>query len=127
MDSADTNAARAGSASAWNGAGEPSLRLQANPGRFIQFGAQTARSANRHSEAPRYRASARAISEDDFGVTDGIDCILNGRRYLIPDRDPLFTLDFQTMLATVGVRSVKLPPRSPNLNAHAERLVRSIK
>jgi Integrase core domain len=31
------------------------------------------------------------------------------------------------MLASVGVQSVKLPPRSPNLNAHAERFVRSIK
>ena len=31
------------------------------------------------------------------------------------------------MLQGVGVQSVKLPPRSPNLNAYAERFVRSIK
>ena len=31
------------------------------------------------------------------------------------------------MLADAGVESVKLPPRSPNLNAYAERFVRSIK
>jgi putative transposase len=31
------------------------------------------------------------------------------------------------MLAEQGVESVKLPPRSPNLNAHAERFVRTIK
>jgi len=31
------------------------------------------------------------------------------------------------MVADVGVKSVKLPPRSPNLNAHAERFVRTIK
>jgi putative transposase len=31
------------------------------------------------------------------------------------------------MLADAGVKSVKLPPRSPNLNAYAERFVRSIK
>ena len=31
------------------------------------------------------------------------------------------------MLANVGVKSVKLPPRSPNLNAYAERFVRTIK
>jgi putative transposase len=31
------------------------------------------------------------------------------------------------MLADAGVKSVKLPPHSPNLNAYAERFVRSIK
>jgi transposase InsO family protein len=31
------------------------------------------------------------------------------------------------MLAVVGVKSVKLPPQSPNLNSHAERFVRTIK
>jgi putative transposase len=40
---------------------------------------------------------------------------------------PLFTAEFLSMLADVGVQSVKLPPRSPNLNAVAERFVRSIK
>src|ERR1700731_2371737 len=34
---------------------------------------------------------------------------------------------FLTILQGVGVKSVRLPPRSPNLNAHAERFVRSIK
>ena len=31
------------------------------------------------------------------------------------------------MLRETGVASVKLPPRSPDLNAHAERFVRTIK
>jgi putative transposase len=35
--------------------------------------------------------------------------------------------EFLKMIADAGVESVKLPPRSPNLNAHAERFVRSIK
>jgi putative transposase len=60
-------------------------------------------------------------------VTDVVDGIANGKRYLIHDRDPLFTAEFLSLLAGVGVESVKLPPRSPNLNAHAERFVRSIK
>jgi hypothetical protein len=38
--------------------------------------------------------------------------MVNGKRYLIHDRDPLFTAEFLTMLAQVGVQSVKLPPRS---------------
>jgi putative transposase len=60
-------------------------------------------------------------------VTDAVDGILKGKRYLIHDRDPLFTAEFLNLLAGVGVESVKLPPRSPNLNAHAERFVRTIK
>jgi putative transposase len=56
-----------------------------------------------------------------------VDGILDGKRYLIHDRDPLFTAEFQGILASVGVTTVKLPPRSPNLNAYAERFVRSIK
>ena len=39
----------------------------------------------------------------------------------------LFTAEFLKMIADTGVESVKLPPRSPNLNAHAERFVRNIK
>jgi transposase InsO family protein len=31
------------------------------------------------------------------------------------------------MLREAGIKSVKLPPRSPNLNAYAERFVRTIK
>jgi hypothetical protein len=59
--------------------------------------------------------------------TDAVDGILVGKRYLIHDRDPLFTAEFLNMLGDSGVKSVKLPPRSPNLNAYAERFVRSIK
>jgi putative transposase len=52
-------------------------------------------------------------------VTDAVDGILNGKRYLIHDRDPLFTAELLNLLAGVGIESVKLPPRSPNLNAYA--------
>ena len=67
------------------------------------------------------------MSQIGRNLTDAVDGILNGKRYLIHDRDPLFTTEFLDMLADVGVKSVKLPPRSPNLNAHAERFVRTIK
>jgi transposase InsO family protein len=60
-------------------------------------------------------------------VTDAVDGVLNGKSYLIHDRDPLFTAEFLSLLAGVGIESVKLPPQSPNLNAHAERFVRRIK
>jgi putative transposase len=67
------------------------------------------------------------MSQVGRNLTDSVNGILNGKRYLIHDRDPLFTNEFLTMLAASGVESVKLPARSPNLNAHAERFVRSIK
>ena len=48
-------------------------------------------------------------------LTDAVDGLLNGKRYLIHDRDPLFTAEFLSMLAETGIASVKLPPHSPNL------------
>jgi hypothetical protein len=39
-------------------------------------------------------------------LTDAVDGLLNGKRYLIHDRDPLFTADFLSMLAEAGVASV---------------------
>jgi putative transposase len=58
-------------------------------------------------------------------LTDAVDGFLLGKRYLIMDRDPVFTRAFRTMLADSGVKSLRLPARSPNLNAFAERFVRS--
>jgi len=60
-------------------------------------------------------------------LTDSLDGFLQGATHLIHDRDPLFTGKFAEILKSGGVTPVKLPPRSPNLNAFAERFVRSIK
>ena len=60
-------------------------------------------------------------------LTDAEAGFLNGSRYLIHDRDPLFTKSFRETLGSSGVETVKLPARSPNLNAYAERFVRSVK
>ena len=47
--------------------------------------------------------------------------------YLIHDRDGKYCSAFQRVLDDVGVKRVPLPPQSPNLNAYAERWVRSVK
>jgi putative transposase len=73
------------------------------------------------------KANGLWMSQIARNLTDASDGILASKRYLIHDRDPLFTTEFLGMLADAGVNSVKLPPRSPNLNAYAERFVRSIK
>ena len=60
-------------------------------------------------------------------LLDTDDGFLRGKRYLILDRDPLYTTEFRQMLRRAGVEPLLLPARSPNLNAYAERFVLSIK
>ena len=60
-------------------------------------------------------------------LTDPVDGCLRRARYLIHDRDPLDTRGFGEILEGGGVQPIRLPPKSPNLNAYAERFVRSMK
>jgi putative transposase len=60
-------------------------------------------------------------------LMDPFDGFLLGKRYLIHDRDTKFTHPFDGLLRDSGVEPLVLPARSPNLNAHCERFVRSIK
>ena len=73
------------------------------------------------------RANGLWMTQIARNLTDDVDGFFKGKRYLIHDRDPLYTREFLSMLAEQGIESVKLPPQSPNLNAYAERFVRSIK
>lgn len=43
------------------------------------------------------------------------------------DRDDRFRQDFRDFLEQEDVEPVRLPARSPNLNFHMERFIRSIK
>jgi putative transposase len=47
--------------------------------------------------------------------------MLNGCRYLLHDRDTEFCAAFDEILGTAGIQPIRLPPRSPNLNAYVER------
>lgn len=58
-------------------------------------------------------------------LTDMWDGFLLGKRYLIHDRDPLFTDEVRDLLKNAGVKPLRLPAKSPNLNAYAERFVLS--
>ena len=61
-------------------------------------------------------------------LTDVEDGFLRGKRYLIHDRDPLYTTEgFHEILKSSGIEPVKLPARSPDLNCYAERYVKSVK
>src|SRR5271169_4260525 len=60
-------------------------------------------------------------------VTDVDGGFLRGKRYLILDRDAKYSDAFRSVLVREGIDVIRLPPRSPNLNAFSERFVRSIK
>ncbi len=55
-------------------------------------------------------------------LTDLVDGFLLGKRYLIVDRDTKYSQAFRGLLERGGIESIRLPPRSPNVNAYAERL-----
>ena len=59
--------------------------------------------------------------------TDPLEGFLRDKRYLIHDRSPVFTWQFKETLQAASLKTIRLPPRSPDLNPHAERFVRSIK
>ena len=63
---------------------------------------------------------ARNVTMEEWGF-------LAPGQYLIHDRDGKYCPAFQQIIDAAGVKRVPLPPRSPNLNAYAERWVRSIK
>ena len=53
--------------------------------------------------------------------------VLYDNRKLIIDRDTKYCQDFRQLLESSGTSIIRLTPRSPNLNAYAERFVGSIK
>ncbi len=60
-------------------------------------------------------------------VTDLNEDFLRGKRFLILDRDTKYCEALRGILVREGIGMIRLPPRAPNLNAFAERFVRSIK
>jgi transposase InsO family protein len=53
------------------------------------------------------------------------DGILLCTRYLILDRDTKYCT-FRDFVKREGIEAIRLPPRSPNLNAYAERWIRGV-
>jgi transposase InsO family protein len=60
-------------------------------------------------------------------LSDAEDGFLREKKYLLMDRDAKFSEEFRGILEQTGVKAVRLPPRSPNLNPNLERFMRSIK
>jgi putative transposase len=89
---------------------------------FIHLGSRKVHVAGvtRHPDEAWMVQIARNVTMADCGF-------LSPGQSLIHDRDAKFCAAFQCTIDEVGVRRVVLPPRSPNLNAYAERWVRSVK
>jgi hypothetical protein len=73
-----------------------------------------------HPDEPWMRQIARNVTMEGCGTLR--DC-----RYLLHDRDTKYTQSFRAIIASGRVEPLVLPARSPNLNAYAERWVRSVK
>ncbi len=63
---------------------------------------------------------ARNVTMDEWGF-------LGNCRYLIHDRDTKYCKSFRLIIESGDVKTLLLPARSPNLNAFAERWVKSVK
>ena len=74
----------------------------------------------RHPDQEWMQQIARSATQETWGY-------LHPCRYVLHDRDTKFCASFRSVLAAGGVKSIPLPARSPNLNAFAERWVRSAK
>src|SRR5665811_70451 len=71
-------------------------------------------------DQPWMQQMARNVTMEGCGTLR--DC-----RYLLHDRDTKYTISFRAIIESGGVKPLALPARSPNLNAYAERWVRSVK
>ena len=59
-------------------------------------------------------------------LTDHVDGFLRDKRHVVLDRDSKFTAQFRAILEAAGVAPIFTAVRAPNMNAFAERFVRTI-
>ena len=89
---------------------------------FIHVGSRRVHIAGvtEHPTESWMKQVARDLTMDGWGF-------LHDSRRLIVDRDTKYCAAFRKIIESAGLKVIRLPPMSPNLNAFAERFVRSIK
>ena len=89
---------------------------------FIHIGSRriwvSRATANPNSEWVAQQARNMCMVLEDDGIAAS---------HLIHDRDTKFTKQFDGIFGSEGLEVIKLPFKSPNLNAHCERVIRTIK
>ena len=87
---------------------------------FIKIGSREVHIAGvtQHPNESWMKQVARNVTMEEWGF-------LSGQQYLIFDRDSKFCSSFRRLIRLAGIKPIRLPPMSPNLNAYAERYVRS--
>jgi len=89
---------------------------------FIHIGSRKVHIAGitPHPNEEWMKQMARNVTMDEWGF-------LSNCKYLIHDRDTKFCRSFQAIIASMGIKPIRLPPQSPKMNSFAERFVRSVK
>ena len=57
----------------------------------------------------------------------GLDARTSPARFLVRDRDAKFSRSFDTFLPSERIRVIRTPFQAPNANAHAERVIETIR
>ena len=68
-----------------------------------------------------------ALLEVALGDALCVDGFLRSAKFLVHDRDPLFTKTWKLLLKSDGITSVSIPAQSPHCNPQAERFIKSIR
>ena len=89
---------------------------------FIELGSRRIHlsPSTAHPDSAWVTQQARNLAMDLDGRSPAI-------RFLIRDRDAKFSRSFDTVLRSEGMRVIRTPIRAPNANAHAERVIETIR
>jgi transposase InsO family protein len=67
------------------------------------------------------------VTQQARNLALGLDARTSPVRFLIRDRDAKFSRSFDAVLRSEGMQVIRTPFRAPNANAHAERVIETIR